>query len=94
MVNHLSMANCAGFAGGAFNEVQEVWRDLAVQWAGAFGDACKGVLEKLNAPNVGEARGKLDLERAIKWKSILPSLLLRKPPSSKGIKATELKPIV
>ena len=31
VVNHLSMANCAGFAGGAFNEVQEVWRDLAVQ---------------------------------------------------------------
>ena len=40
VLDHLSMATCAGFEGGSFSEVQEVWRDLAVPWAGAFGDAC------------------------------------------------------
>ena len=94
VLDHLSMATCAGFEGGSFSEVQEVWRDLAVPWAGAFGDACRAVLEKLRAPDAGETRGKLDLERTIKWKFLLPSLLLRKPPATKGIRAMELKPIV
>ena len=94
VVDHLPMAHCAGFEGGAFSEVQRVWRDLAVQWAGAFGDACKAIVEQLDAPHQNESRGELDLERVIKWKFLLPALILRKPPSNKGTKAADLKPII
>ena len=94
VVDHISMAHCAGFEGGAFNEVRSVWRDLSVQWAGAFGDACLAITKALEMPHQNEAQDKLDLERAIKWKSLLPALLLRKPPSNTGTKASTLKPIV
>jgi hypothetical protein len=36
VVDHLSMAQCAGFAGSCFNEVQNVWSSVQVLWAGAF----------------------------------------------------------
>ena len=35
-VNHISLAQCAGFAGGLFTEVHHVWRALQIQWGGAF----------------------------------------------------------
>ena len=95
IVDHLSLAQCAGFTGSSFTEVQHIWRDLHVQWAGAFSDACRAIMEALNAPHPDEPRHQLDLERAIKWKFLLPSgLLLRKPPSANGTKAKHLKPIV
>ena len=55
IVDHLSLAQCAGFAGSSFTEVQHIWRDLQVQWAGAFSDACRAVMEALRAPHPDES---------------------------------------
>ena len=66
---------------------------MAVQWAGAFGDAYQAITEMLETPDLNEPRKQLDLERVIKWKFLLPALLLRKPPLNKGTKASALKPI-
>ena len=35
VMNHISFAQYTGFVGDSFNEVQHVWRDLQIQWAGA-----------------------------------------------------------
>ena len=94
IVDHLSLAQCAGFAGSSFTEDQHIWRDLQVQWAGAFSDACRAVMEALRVPHPDEPGHQLDPEHAIKWKFLLPILLLRKPPSANGTKAKHLKPIV
>ena len=88
------MAHCAGFKGGAFDELQRLWWGHAVQWAGTFSDACRTITELLETPHQNKQRDKLDLERALKWKFILLTLLLRKPPSNKGTKAANLMPIV
>ena len=31
LVDHLSLAQCVGFADGSFHKVQHIWRDLQVQ---------------------------------------------------------------
>ena len=41
-----------------------------------------------------KSHGELDLERALKWKFLLPILLLRKPPSNLGTRAKVLQPVV
>ena len=51
-------------------------------------------MEALRAMHPNESCGELDLERAIKWKFLLPILLLRKPPSTNGTKAKDLRPVV
>ena len=94
IVDHLSMAQCAGFAGAAFGEVQSIWRQLQTQWAAAFGEACKAITDALKMPPHLQGQNGLDLERAIKWKFLLPILLLRKPPSSSGTRAAALQAIV
>ena len=43
---------------------------------------------------MNESRSELDLERALKWKFLLPIFLLRKPPSGSGTRARLLQPIV
>ena len=50
----------------------------------------------MRAPHPNASRGRLDLERALKWKFILPIIimLLRKPPLANGTKAKLLEPIV
>ena len=48
----------------------------------------------LDTPHPNATRGALDLERVLKWKFLLPILLLRKPPSSTGTKARDLKPLI
>jgi len=50
--------------------------------------------DAISLNDVHEARGHLTLERTVKWKFMLPTLLLRKPPSDMGTKARDLKPIV
>ena len=77
VVDHLSVAQCAGFAGSSFTEVRFVWSDLQVPWAGAYGDAAEAVVAALDTPLPGDMRGELDLERAIKWFLLLPALPLR-----------------
>ena len=94
VLDHLSVAQCAGFAGFSFNEIQHIWRPLQVPWAGAYSDALRNINDKLETPRANSHRGELELERAIKWKFLLPALLLRKPPSANGIKATDLQPII
>ena len=94
IIDHISMAHCAGFEGGAFDELQRLWRGHAVQWAGTFSDACRTITELLETPHQNEQRDKLNLERALKWKFILPTLLLQNPPLNKGTKAADLMPIV
>ena len=59
-----------------------------------MGDAYRWVTEALRALHPNESRGELDLERALKWKFLLPILLLRKPPLGSGTKAKLLQPIV
>ena len=93
-VNHLSMAQCAGIAGAAFGEVQSIWRQLQTQWAAVFGEACRAVTDALEMPPHLQGQDGLDLERAIKWKFLIPILLLRKPPSSTGTRAAALQAIV
>ena len=78
----------------SFHEVQTIWRDLQVQWAGAFGEATKAVAKALNTPSPNSARGELDLKQSIKWKFLISQLLLRKPPSDTGRKALTPKPII
>ena len=85
---------CAGFEGGAFNEVQIICPDHAVQWAGAFGNAYQTITEMIETPHQNELRDKLNLKRVIKWKFLLLALLLRKPPLNKGTKTADLKLIV
>jgi len=57
-------------------------------------NTCDACLETLRAPHPSELRGQLDLERVLKWKFLLPAILLCKPPPAKGTKAANLKPIV
>ena len=59
-----------------------------------FGAALQVVVEALQAPHPTKSRGRLDLERALTWKFILPIALLRKPSSANGTKAKFLQPIV
>ena len=94
VVDHLSFAECAGFAGCAFGEVQTVWRCLQVPWAGAMSDAYRWVTEALRTPHPNESCGELDLERALKWKFLFPILLLQKPPLGSGTRVKLLQPIV
>jgi hypothetical protein len=46
----------------------------------------------MSHPN--ELRGSLDLLQQFKWKFLLPTLLIQKPPSIHGIKGRDLLPIV
>jgi hypothetical protein len=94
VVDHLSMAQCAGFAGSCFNEVQNVWSSVQVLWAGAFSDAVGAIIYTLRMPYPNERRGSLDLEQKIKWKFLLPTLLLWKPPFIHGVRRCDLHPIV
>jgi len=66
------------------------------QWAGAYGygEALRVGVDAINNNDQHKARGQLSLERAIKWKFILPILLLHKPPSATRTNAGDLKPIV
>ena len=61
VVDHLSFAQCVGYAGGSFSEVQSIWRDLQVQRAGAYSDATRAVMEALRAPHPHEPQGARDL---------------------------------
>ena len=94
VVDHLSLTQCAGFAGASFNEVQHIWRDLQVQWAVAYGDGLRAVMEALQSPHPNEPRGQLDLERTLDWIFLLPILMLRKPPSANGTDAKDLKSFI
>ena len=51
-------------------------------------------METLSSPHRNEAQGKLYLERTIKWKFLLSTLMLRKQPSINGTKAKDLKPFI
>ena len=55
IVHHLSLAQCAGFAGGSFHEVQHIWRDLQFQWATEFSDSLRSRMEALCAPHPDES---------------------------------------
>ena len=59
-----------------------------------MGNAYQWITEALRAPHPNELGGELDLERALKWKFLLPILLLQKPPSGSGTRAKLLQPIV
>ena len=59
-----------------------------------MGDAYRWVTEALRAPYPNESRGELDLKRALKWKFLLPIILLHNPPSGSGTRARLLQPIV
>jgi hypothetical protein len=76
VVDHLSMAQCTGFAGSSFNKVQHVWSSVQVSWVGAFSDAVGAIIDSLRMPHPNKRRRSLDLERKIIWKSLLPTLLL------------------
>jgi hypothetical protein len=45
-------------------------------------------------PHPNKQRGSLDLARKIKWKFLLPTLLLEKPPAINGMKGRDLLPII
>ena len=94
MVDHLSFTQCTGFAGASFNEVQHIWRDLQVQWAGAYGHGLRAVMETLWAPHPNEPRGQLDLETTLKWIFLLPVFMLNRPPLANGTNAKDLKSFV
>ena len=94
VIDHLSLAPCAGFKGSLFQEVQTIWLDLQVQWSGVFGDATRVVTKSLNTPVPNSDRGEFDLKRAMKWKFLPPQLLLRKSLPNTGTKATTLKLII
>ena len=51
------------------------------------------MIESNQSPTANTVQGAIDIERAIKWKFLVPTLFLRKPPSNKGIKACDLQPI-
>ncbi len=91
VVDNLSMAQCAGFAGSSFNKVQHVWSSVQVSWAGMFSDAVSAIVDSLWMPHPNKWRG---LERKIKWKFFLPTLLLQKPPSINCLKGRDLLPII
>ena len=91
IVDHLSLAQYVGFVGGSFHEVQHIRRNLQVQWATAFRNALRMVMEALRALHPNESRGELDLERVVKWKFLLLLLLLRKPLSTNSTKAKDLR---
>ena len=94
VVDHLSFAHCTGFAGASFNEVQHIWRDLQVRWAGAYGNGLRAVMEALRPPNLNEPRGQLDLEWTLNWIFLLPIIMLRKPPSANGTNGKDHTPFV
>jgi len=94
LVDHLSGKQYAGCAQGSFYEIQRVWSDHQGTWASAWGETCCEVVERLKAQALNETRSALALERIIKWKFLLPTLLFYKPPSPNGTKAKDLKTIV
>jgi hypothetical protein len=94
VVDHFSMAQCTSFAGSSFNQVQHVWSNVQVSWAGAFSDAVSAIVDSLWMPHPNEQRGSLDLEKKIKWKFLFPTLLLQKPRSINGVKGCDLLPII
>ena len=79
VVDHLSFTQCAGYASGSFSEVQSIWRDLQVQWAGAYSDATRAVMEALRAPHPHEPRGRETLGEKIEMVIPTPD-----PPSQKA----------
>ncbi len=50
-INHLSGAQCLGFAGATFNKLQYISNNLQVTWAGAYGKAFRIINEKLITPH-------------------------------------------
>ena len=94
LVDHLSGKQCDGCAQGSFYEIQKVWSDHQGTWASAWSETCREVVERLKAQALNETRNDLALERIIKWKFLLPTLLFHKPPSPNGTKAKDLKMIV
>ena len=71
-----------------------IWRDLQVQWATAFSDSLRSVMEALCASHPNKSQEELDLEQTIKWKFLILILLLQKPPSINVTKAKDLKPLI
>jgi hypothetical protein len=51
-------------------------------------------VERLKAMTLNETRSDLALERIIKFKFLLPTLIFCKPPSPNGTKAKDLKTII
>ncbi len=95
VVDHLSVAQCAGFAGRSFfNKVQHVWSSVQVSWAGAFSDAVSAIVDSLWMPHPNKRRGSLDLEKKFKWKFLLSTHLFQKPPSINGVKGCDLLPFI
>jgi hypothetical protein len=94
VVDHLSVAQCAGINNFTFNECQDIWKSCQIGWAEAFGGACEEVNRAMLLPHPDDPRNQLALERRIKWKFVLPALLLRKPPSTDGVKARDLEALV
>jgi hypothetical protein len=86
------MAQCISFAGSCFNE--HLWSSILVLWAGTFSDAVGAIIKTLWMPHPNKQRGGLDLEQKIKWKLLLPTLLLQKPPSIHDVKGCDLLLIV
>jgi hypothetical protein len=80
VIDHISGSQCLGFAGATFNELNHIPNNMQQIWAGAFGEACREINKQLSTPHPNSLRSALRLERRIKWKNILPTLLLRKPP--------------
>jgi hypothetical protein len=81
VIDHLSGAHCLGFAGATFNKLQYISNNLQVTWAGAYGKSCRMINEQLITPHPNSPRSALRLERQIKWKNLLPTLLLKKLPT-------------
>ena len=52
VVDHLPFAQCAGFAGSAFNEMQTIWHDTHNQWATVFSEALREVIDRVTSPNL------------------------------------------
>ena len=94
VVDHLRVEECAGFAGNSFKESKYIFKDCTVSWAGVWSEACEAVVERLQPPHPSSIRHRYALERAIKWKLIVPLLFLRNPPSEGPSRAASLNPVV
>ena len=77
-----------------FGEWYSMWGHMRVAWEGPFGNACRAITNALTKSPHCHGRDKLRMESAIKWKLVLPALLLKKPPSLTGTKAVTLQCIV
>ena len=93
--DHLDMTQCLGFQGASFQTAQRIEKCHQVAWACIFGYVCGELNRALaDTPNTDPEESEIKLERRVKAYFVIAILILRNPPSSRCIRAKDIKSLM